>query len=73
MAKQPKTSAELEDMILQKLLIGGVYVSVRRDPIFGWQARRGTIRGNAVLRHFRSGASIKAPLIERLYSTRPGM
>jgi hypothetical protein len=36
--KQPKTSAELEDMILQKLLIGGVYVSVRRDPIFGWQA-----------------------------------
>jgi nitroreductase/FMN reductase [NAD(P)H] len=28
-AKQPKTSAELEDMILQKLLIGGAYVSVR--------------------------------------------
>jgi len=25
-------------MILQKLLIGGVYASVRRDPIFGWQA-----------------------------------
>ena len=38
MAKQPKTSAKLEDVILQKLLIGGVYVSVRRDPIFGWQA-----------------------------------
>jgi hypothetical protein len=37
MAKQPKTSAELEDMILQKLLIGGVYASVRRDQIFGWQ------------------------------------
>ena len=38
MAKQPKTSAELEDMIHQKLLIGGAYVSVRRDPIVGWRA-----------------------------------
>jgi hypothetical protein len=37
-AKQVKTSAELEDMIHQKLLIGGAYVSVRRDPIFGWRA-----------------------------------
>jgi hypothetical protein len=37
-AKQVKTSAELEDMIHQKLLIGGVYVSVRGDPILGWQA-----------------------------------
>jgi hypothetical protein len=24
-------------MILQKLLIGGVFVSVRRDPILGWR------------------------------------
>lgn len=38
MAKQPKTSAELEDMINEKLLIGGAYVSVRRDPILGWRA-----------------------------------
>lgn len=38
MAKQPKTSAELEDMIHQKLLIGGAYVSVRKDPILGWRA-----------------------------------
>jgi len=37
-AKQPKTSAELEDMIHEKLLIGGAYVSVRRDPILGWRA-----------------------------------
>jgi hypothetical protein len=37
-AKQPKTSAELEDIIHQKLLIGGVYVSVRQDPILGWRA-----------------------------------
>ena len=38
MTKQPRTSAELEDMVHQKLLIGGVYVSVRRDPILGWRA-----------------------------------
>jgi hypothetical protein len=28
--KEAKTDAELEDMILQRLLIGGVFVSVRR-------------------------------------------
>ena len=38
MAKQQKTEAELEDMIHQKLLIGGVYVSVRQDPVLGWRA-----------------------------------
>jgi hypothetical protein len=38
-AKEPKTDAELEDMILQRLLIGGVFVSVRRDPILGWRPR----------------------------------
>ncbi|MCA1459002.1 hypothetical protein I6F35_38885 [Bradyrhizobium sp. BRP22] len=38
MAKQQKTSAELEDMVHQKLLIGGVYVSVREDPLLGWRA-----------------------------------
>jgi hypothetical protein len=30
--KEPKTDAELEDMILQRMLIGGVYVSVHKDP-----------------------------------------
>jgi len=35
--KKAKTDAELEDMILQRLLIGGVFVSVRRDPILGWR------------------------------------
>jgi hypothetical protein len=35
--KEAKTDAELEDMILQKLLIGGVFVSVRRDPLLGWR------------------------------------
>jgi hypothetical protein len=35
--KEAKSDAELEDMILQRLLIGGVFVSVRRDPIFGWR------------------------------------
>jgi hypothetical protein len=37
-AKQPKTSAELEDVIRQKLLVASVYASVRRDPIFNWRA-----------------------------------
>lgn len=35
--KEAKTDSELEDMILQRLLIGGVFVSVRRDPILGWR------------------------------------
>jgi hypothetical protein len=35
--KEPKTDAELEDLILQRLLIGGAFVSVRRDPTLGWR------------------------------------
>jgi hypothetical protein len=35
--KEAKTDAELEDMILQRLVIGGVFVSVRRDPLLGWR------------------------------------
>jgi len=38
LAKQQKTSAELEDLVHQKLLIGDVYASVRPDPILGWRA-----------------------------------
>jgi hypothetical protein len=38
LAKLEKTSTELEDMVHEKLLIGGVYVSVRQDPILGWRA-----------------------------------
>jgi hypothetical protein len=37
MGKEEKTDAELEEMILQRLLIGGVFVSVRKDPILGWR------------------------------------
>jgi hypothetical protein len=37
MGKEAKTDVELEDMILQRLLIGGVFVSVRKDPILGWR------------------------------------
>ena len=37
MEKEAKTDAELEEMILQRLLIGGVFVSVRKDPILGWR------------------------------------
>jgi hypothetical protein len=36
-AKQQKTDSELEDMVLQRLIIGGLYVSVRPDPILGWR------------------------------------
>jgi len=35
--KEAKTDAELEEMILQRLVIGGVFVSVRKDPILGWR------------------------------------
>lgn len=35
--KEPKTDTELEDMILQRLVIGGVFVSVRPDPVLGWR------------------------------------
>jgi hypothetical protein len=34
--KEVKSDAELEDMI-QKLVIGGVFVSVRRDALLGWR------------------------------------
>jgi len=37
MGKEGKTDAELEEMILQRLLIGGVFVSVRKDSILGWR------------------------------------
>ena len=37
MGKQERTDAELAEMILQRLLIGGVFVSVRKDPILGWR------------------------------------
>ena len=37
MGKQGKSDAELEEMILQRLLIGGVFVSVRKDPMLGWR------------------------------------
>ena len=37
MEKEEKTDAELEDMILQRLVIGGVFVSVRKDPVLGWR------------------------------------
>jgi hypothetical protein len=37
MGKEEKTDAELEEMILQHLVIGGVFVSVRRDPTLGWR------------------------------------
>lgn len=38
MGRQEKTEAELEEMIAQRIVVGGVYVSVRRDPVLGWRA-----------------------------------
>jgi hypothetical protein len=35
--KEEKTEAELEEMIAQRIVVGGVYVSVRRDPLLGWR------------------------------------
>ena len=35
--KEAKTDAELEEMILQRLVIGGVFVSVRPDASLGWR------------------------------------
>ena len=35
--KDAKTDVELENMILQRLVIGGVFVSVRPDAILGWR------------------------------------
>jgi hypothetical protein len=37
MGKEEKSDTELEDMILQRLVIGGVFVSVRKDAILGWR------------------------------------
>lgn len=37
MGKEEKTEAELEEMIAQRIVVGGVYVSVRRDPLLGWR------------------------------------
>jgi hypothetical protein len=35
--KQEKTEAELEELIAQRIVVGGVYVSVRPDPLLGWR------------------------------------
>jgi hypothetical protein len=35
--KEEKTEAELEELIAQRIVVGGVYVSVRRDSLLGWR------------------------------------
>jgi hypothetical protein len=37
MGKEEKTEAELEEMIAQRIVVGCVYVSVRRDALLGWR------------------------------------
>ena len=36
MERQQKTARELADMIAARINIGGVYVTVNRDPAYGW-------------------------------------
>lgn len=38
MAKEAKTDTELEAMISERIAVGGVFVSVRKDPLLGWRA-----------------------------------
>ncbi|MEH2476696.1 hypothetical protein V1282_000053 [Nitrobacteraceae bacterium AZCC 2146] len=38
MGKEEKTDYELEEMIAQRIVGGGIYVSVQPDPILGWRA-----------------------------------
>ncbi|WP_441229259.1 hypothetical protein AB7828_02075 [Tardiphaga sp. 215_C5_N2_1] len=37
MGKEEKTEAELEEMIAQRIVVGGVYVSIRKDALLGWR------------------------------------
>jgi hypothetical protein len=36
--KEEKTDYELEEMIAQRIVVGGIYVSVQPDPVLGWRA-----------------------------------
>jgi hypothetical protein len=38
MAKGTKTARELEDMMMDRVGIGGVFVAVRKEAIIGWNA-----------------------------------
>ncbi|MGO9847000.1 MAG: hypothetical protein ACLPKT_10480 [Methylocella sp.] len=35
--KQKKSAEELADMISARLNIGGVFITVHKDPAYGWQ------------------------------------
>ena len=34
--KQKKTAQELADMIAARLNVGGVFIAVHKDPVYGW-------------------------------------
>ena len=36
MSREKRTAAELEDMIKQRLGMGGIHLKVHRDPAYGW-------------------------------------
>ena len=55
MAKGTKTARELEDMIMDRVGIGGVFVAVRKEAIIGWNADVVTARG--VFRRSHEGST----------------
>ncbi len=69
MAKEEKTDAELEDMILERLLIGGVYVSVRKDPMLGWRAT--VITAPKHTRNMQDRADQIAAELRKKYALKP--
>jgi hypothetical protein len=47
-AKERKTARELEDMIAARLGIGGTFIKVHADPVYGWHATVMTAPAQAV-------------------------
>jgi hypothetical protein len=48
LAKQRKTARELEDMIAERVGVGGVMVKVHSDPAYGWHATVMTAPAKAI-------------------------
>lgn len=69
MEKEEKTDTELEDMILERLLIGGVYVSIRRDPVLGW--RPAVITAPKHTRNMQERADQIAAELRKKYTLKP--
>jgi hypothetical protein len=57
MAKGTKTARELEDMIMDQVGIGGVFVAVRKEGIAGWNADVVTAPAGGVFRRSYEGSA----------------